>query len=105
MYTCLYETMIYGGTCIDPMFFHFPTDENLFKNYEESFMVGGALKVSPVLNPGVKDTFPAYFPEGKWVSMTNFSEIIEGPIATNLSALTPTMTVQVHLRPGSIIPF
>ena len=49
-------------------------------------MVGGALKVSPILNPGVTDTYEAYFPKGKWVSMTDYSEIIQGPVKTKLKA-------------------
>lgn len=30
MYTCLYETMMSGGTCFDPLFYYYPEDENLF---------------------------------------------------------------------------
>lgn len=86
MYTCLYETMMDGGTCFDPLFYYYPNDDNLFHNYEESFMVGGALKVSPILVAGVKDKYPAYFPEGKWVSMTDYAEIIQGPVNTTLTA-------------------
>ncbi len=57
MYTCLFEVNQWGGSCIDPLFYYYPDDDNLFVNIEESFMVGGALKVSPILNPGVTDTF------------------------------------------------
>ena len=102
MYTCLYETMMSGGTCFDPMFYYYPEDDNLFQNYEASFMVGGALKVSPILNPNVTDVFPSYFPKGKWVSMINYADIVTGPATVNLTA---EMTVNVHLRPGSLIPF
>ncbi len=44
-------------------------------------MVGGALKVSPILEAGVAaagGTFTSYFPEGKWVNMANFAEILTG---------------------------
>lgn len=48
MYTCLYEVSSSGGTCIDPMFFYYPTDDQVYPD-TTSFMVGGALKVSPVV--------------------------------------------------------
>lgn len=101
MYTCLYEAMMDGGSCFDPLFYYYPEDEKLFEEIESSFIVGGALKVSPILNPGVVDTYKAYFPEGKWVSMIDYS-IITGPVVADLKA---EMTVNVHLRPGSLIPF
>ena len=30
MYTCLYETMMSGGTCFDLMFYNYPEDDTLF---------------------------------------------------------------------------
>ena len=62
MYTCLFEAHDYAHTCYDPLFFHFPLDENTFTNIEESILVGNALKVSPILVPGVTDTYASYFP-------------------------------------------
>ena len=41
-------------------------------------MVAGVLKVSPILKAGVTDTYQSYFPAGKWVSMRDFYEIIDG---------------------------
>lgn len=76
MYTCLFESNQWGGSCFDPLFYYFPTDDNLFESIESSFMVGGALKVSPVLSPNTTH-FQSYFPAGKWVSLKNFSEIID----------------------------
>lgn len=76
MYTCLYEVSQNGGTCFDPLFFHYPDDDECFENIEASFIVGSALKVSPILTPGVT-TYEAYFPNGTWVSMSNFADIID----------------------------
>ncbi len=41
-------------------------------------MVGGALKVSPILQPGVgvTDAFTSYFPAGMWVNLANYSQIV-----------------------------
>lgn len=52
MYTCLYKTKKQGGTCFDPMFYYYPTDDNLFKDIESTFVVGGAIKVTPILQAG-----------------------------------------------------
>jgi alpha-glucosidase (family GH31 glycosyl hydrolase) len=41
-------------------------------------MVGGALKVSPILEAGVTTTYVSYFPQGNWVNMANFAEILTG---------------------------
>jgi alpha-glucosidase (family GH31 glycosyl hydrolase) len=47
MYTCMFTTKD-GNTCFDPMLFHYPDQDDAYKNIERSFMVGDALKVSPV---------------------------------------------------------
>lgn len=38
-----------GYTCFDPLFFHFPNDPTTFQDIDHTFIVGDALKVSPVL--------------------------------------------------------
>lgn len=30
MYTCMFEAFKYGGTCIDPLFYYFPTDDKVY---------------------------------------------------------------------------
>lgn len=102
LYTCLFESKWFGNTCFDPLFYYFPTDDTTFQNIEESFIIAGALKVSPILKQGVASTFGSYFPAGKWVSLRDFSEIIQGPAVAQLK---PHPTVNVHLKPGSLIPF
>ena len=54
MYTCLLRVHKEGGTCFDPLMFHYPQDDNNFINdptngTEHTFLVGDAIKVSPVL--------------------------------------------------------
>lgn len=107
MYTCLFEVSQWGGSCIDPLFYHFPTDDNVYKDTSSSFMIGGALKVTPVLEAlGDKKTFTTYFPKGRWVNLANPSEIVgsnDKGMDVALNAQQPT--VNVHLRPGSLIPW
>jgi alpha-glucosidase (family GH31 glycosyl hydrolase) len=50
LYSCLHSVSDEGGTCFDPLLFHYPEDEVVFKNIEHSFIFGNAIKVSPILN-------------------------------------------------------
>jgi alpha-glucosidase (family GH31 glycosyl hydrolase) len=76
MYTCLFDATQSGQTCFDPILFHYPTLDQAFENTEHTFIVGNALKVSPVLEAGVKTTYEAFFPNGRWVSMKKYSDVL-----------------------------
>jgi len=103
MYTCLYEASHSGTTCFDPLLFHYPADEQVYKDIEHSFIVGDALKVSPKLEAG-NDTFMSYFPTGKWVSMQNYTDIVNVTGDGEWKLLDATLpTVNVHLRPGHMV--
>ena len=60
-----------GGTCFDPLLFHYPELEKAFENIENTFLVNHVLKVSPILEAlnGTNQTFQSFFPPGKWVDM------------------------------------
>lgn len=79
MYTCLFEASMWGTTCYDPLFFHYPTDDKLYDDIESTFMVANNIKVSPILKPGVRDkqTYSVYFPSGHWASLTEPGVIVE----------------------------
>ena len=49
MYTCLFAANQAGTTCFDPLLFHYPSVEMAYKDIESTFIVGDAIKVSPVL--------------------------------------------------------
>ena len=51
VYTCMFEASVSGQTCFDPLLFHYPDLDAVFENTEHTFIVGDALKVSPVLEP------------------------------------------------------
>lgn len=57
-------------------------------------MVGGALKVSPVLAslPTADKTYTSYFPKGKWVSLRDFTVIDNSAQGANVN-LTAANTV------------
>ena len=86
MYTCLFEAYKYGGSCFDPLLYYFPTDDNVYEDIESTFIVGGALKVTPILKAlGVNDTtMEAYFPAGTWVNI-NDGTFFNGSQNVNLS--------------------
>jgi alpha-glucosidase (family GH31 glycosyl hydrolase) len=60
------------------LFYDYPTLDNAFTDIESTFMVGGALKVSPVLKSmkGTDKSYSVFFPQGNWVSMKNLSDVI-----------------------------
>jgi len=107
MYTCLFEASKEGKTCFDPLLFHYPEDDEVYKNIEHTFLVGDALKVSPVLSSS-NETFKSYFPAGgDWVSMQNYSDIVKLNDSTKgqyVDLDATTKTVNVHLRPGYMVP-
>lgn len=102
IYTCLYEASTEGGSCYEPLFYEFGQDPNTYKDVDAEFMVGGAIKVSPILTQDVNKTFKAYFPSGNWVNIKDPKEICDGSGWFDLKNRT---TVNVHLRPGALIPF
>jgi len=115
MYGCFFEASQSGQTCFDPLLFHFTENDDVFDSTqtEHSFIVGDALKVTPVLEAGAK-TVKSYFPNeknGTWVSMKSYKDMVTvdptkmGEWVDLLSPDSDTDTVNVHLRPGYLIPF
>lgn len=94
MYTCIFEASRWGSTCFDPLFFHYPTDENTYHNIEESFIVANAIKVSPIIVPGVteEEGYSTYFPKGKWVSLIDYS-VVDAGTEGKVVNLKPSTTV------------
>jgi alpha-glucosidase (family GH31 glycosyl hydrolase) len=106
-YTCFYEASIEGGTCFDPLFFSYPNLNQTFENITDTFIVAGTFKVSPVLEQNVT-TYHSFFPNGNWVSMKNFGDVLRVNNVTGgemVEMANPTDTVNVHLKPGKIATF
>lgn len=105
MYTCLYRMHDEGYTCFDPLFFHYPNDTQTYNDTEHTFIVGDAIKVSPVLTPlNESEKYQAYFPAGEWVSLKYFGDIINST-GENVTLTPPDDTVNVHLMPGKMAIF
>jgi alpha-glucosidase len=111
LYTCLYEASDEGQTCYDPLFFHYPLLEEAYAEMENTFLVGEAIKVSPVLEPNA-EVIKSYFPNGEWVNLNNYSDILKvndpsGGQSVPLTIINEASSALVakHLRPGKLIPF
>lgn len=110
LYTCHFNVAKDGGVYFYPIFFDFPRDSKYYENTEISFMLGPALKVTPVLAPNVK-TIPSYFPNQNWFALLTGHKdvifkkgVIEGETLV-LDADVDKDIINVHIRGGSIIPF
>lgn len=58
LYTCIFEVSQNGGTCIDPLFYWYPTDErtmDVLNVMEKSFVVAESLVVIPISQQYVND--------------------------------------------------
>ena len=52
IYTQMAMNNFYGGPLVYPLFFDYPLDDNCFSDIEHTYMLGDAIKVSPVLEAG-----------------------------------------------------
>lgn len=112
MYTCLYIASDDGETCFDPLFFHYPEDPDLYdaSKVESSFIFANAVKVSPVFADNAT-TVDSYFPNGQWVNIHNYSDIVtangtEGKMGEWKTLDAPadnTSMINAHLMPGAIL--
>ena len=84
MYTCMAELSFDKGfdksiemaTCWDPLFYHYPTDDKVYNTTDSSFLVHGAIKVTPILTSTPSATFDSYFPSGVWVDLQDPMQVI-----------------------------
>ena len=65
----MYKVYREGGALVYPLYFDYPTDENLLQFLDETYMLGDAIKVSPVLDQGINATYSVYFPVGAWADL------------------------------------
>jgi len=80
MYTCLFEAHEWGGSCFDPIYFHHTLDVSSMEDVtgtNSTFIFGGAVKVSPVVDhiPENTTTFKSHFPKGRWLNLANMKVV------------------------------
>lgn len=108
MYTCQLRVHRNGGTCFDPLLMHYPHDDNVFatNQTEHTFLVGDAIKVTPVLKSGAINV-TSYFPTGQWVSLRDYKIVTSAapaPAGGQYMTLDATNGINAHLRPGYMVP-
>jgi len=105
VYGCLFDMSTNGGTCFDPLLFHYPDVTKAYENIENTFIVADILKVSPILEAlSANQTYQSFFPRGRWVDLDGYEVVEVTDPEGGMVDLTPTMTVKKHLKPGGIIP-
>ena len=103
LYTLVYQAHKIGSPIARPLFFHFYNDPTSLE-IDSQFLLRRSILVSPVLTPNT--TFVnAYFPQGTWYNLFNYSQIVIHPeygSYENLSA--PLDSINVHVSEGLILP-
>ncbi|MFJ5725118.1 glycoside hydrolase family 31 protein [Streptomyces sp. NPDC093149] len=88
-----------GAPYVRPLWWRAP-GERALRECEDAFLLGDALLVAPVLEPGV-DRRAVRLPRGRWYD-TATGEVYEGPGQVLLDA--PLSRVPVLARAGSVLP-
>ncbi|MFE0039859.1 glycoside hydrolase family 31 protein [Streptomyces sp. NPDC059015] len=88
-----------GAPYVRPLWWNAPTDRAL-RDCEDAFLLGDALLVAPVLEPGA-DRRAVRLPRGRWYD-TVTGEAFEGPGQVLLEA--PLSRIPVLARAGSVVP-
>ena len=97
MYTAFFDSHTYGCSIMRPLFFSFPGDQSTYHNNFQ-WMLGDALLVAPVLSQGTSFV-SAYFPQGVWYNLYNYTMIDTSRAAQNVSLLVcfTTYFIDIHL--------
>ncbi|XP_075413533.1 putative maltase-glucoamylase 2 [Tenrec ecaudatus] len=101
LYTLMHKAHTEGSTVVRPLLHEFPEDEVTW-NIDSQFMLGPAVLISPVLEPGAFLVM-AYFPRARWYDHSTGG--LENSIGgwKNLSA--PLDHINLHIRGGCILPW
>ena len=79
-YTTMFEASKFGGSFWRPLFFEFPEDDDALDDIEHTFMLGRALKITPILKPeSESSTVSSYFPpNSRFLQFGNYAVIQTG---------------------------
>lgn len=83
---------------------HFPNSQDTYipNQTEHSFLVADSLKITPALSSGA-EMIDSYFPEGCWVNMKSYSNIICANATHGWKKVNATEDINIHLRPGGMV--
>jgi alpha-glucosidase (family GH31 glycosyl hydrolase) len=112
IYTEYMHTVIRGGTLIKPLTFLFPADNDTYTTVDNTFMLGPALHITPILEDNT-DKVTTYFPNADWYTFSapHYDKFVsfnttghKGVFKTVHHGLSGD-TANVHIREGTIFPF
>nr|XP_039248310.1 neutral alpha-glucosidase AB-like isoform X1 [Styela clava] len=99
-YTLFYQSHKTGLPVMRPLWFEFPQESEIFAS-EDSFMIGDALLVRPVVDPGTTST-TVFLPGTQgWYDVDTCMKF---PSPQSVSIATPLQKIPVFQRAGTIIP-
>jgi alpha-glucosidase len=99
LYSAYAQASTQGLPMLRPTFFLDPNDEQLH-NQDDAFMVGDALFVAPVLEPGVSKR-SVYLPRGVWYDFWT-NRLIDGKRTVEVEA--PLDHMPIYARAGAVVP-
>ena len=88
-----------GIPIMRPLAMMYPEDQEVTKVWDE-YLFGEDLLVAPVSDE--TEEREVYFPEGRWISLWNLKEEINGPVRIRVSV--PIDKIPVYIREGSFLP-
>jgi len=107
IYTLHMKTVLHGGLYFSPLLFQFPSDLHTYKQLDEVFMVGHALRVTPVLADKVT-VLESYFPNHNWFDFYTLKQVMEYNVTKKhgenltLTCSLDSENTNIHIRGGSI---
>eukprot|EP00826_Nyctotherus_ovalis_P021370 TRINITY_DN1688_c0_g1_i6.p1 TRINITY_DN1688_c0_g1~~TRINITY_DN1688_c0_g1_i6.p1 ORF type:complete len:893 (+),score=129.11 TRINITY_DN1688_c0_g1_i6:234-2912(+) len=107
-YTKLFEVSLHGGTLVKPLFFDYPENTKIYEYRNKVFMIGSAVMVVPVLEPGVEEV-TTHLPNQNWFNLFTTEQIYHfDPKAKEGKKITMKAGfdyVNILIKGGNVIPF
>eukprot|EP00117_Sycon_ciliatum_P022886 scpid16282/ scgid19611/ Sucrase-isomaltase, intestinal; Sucrase; Isomaltase len=101
-YTQMNDISYHGGMFWQPLFFQFP-NESVDGDVERNIMIGPALKLSAMIDESDDATQKFRFPKGLWCDIVTY-RCTKFTSASDYALPTTAKDLNLHLRPGHIIP-
>eukprot|EP00216_Chloropicon_sp_CCMP2111_P002658 CAMPEP_0198241820 /NCGR_PEP_ID=MMETSP1446-20131203/6511_1 /TAXON_ID=1461542 ORGANISM="Unidentified sp, Strain CCMP2111" /NCGR_SAMPLE_ID=MMETSP1446 /ASSEMBLY_ACC=CAM_ASM_001112 /LENGTH=897 /DNA_ID=CAMNT_0043924697 /DNA_START=1 /DNA_END=2694 /DNA_ORIENTATION=+ len=106
IYSAFAEASERGTPVMRPLWFEFPDEEKTFAK-QDSFMLGSAILVSPVLEQSTQNprgTVDVYLPgDGLWYDLHDGTVYDAKKIRNSLTAKVSLETIPIYLRGGSVL--
>ena len=109
LYSQMFDVTDASSPMVAPLFYYVPFTAETLRDPEHTYIVGEAIKVSPVLTPESANngTYEAYFQPGFYVNLNNFTDVlnVSDPHGTNVTLNASDEFTNIHMLAGSIIPY